>query len=69
MASSPPLNGNGASYYVCSPGGEHIRVPRELYMALKRFMVEEKLPGKIELHFRNGGIADLKALVEVSYKT
>jgi len=53
---------------VLSPDGKEIEIPKELFVALSDFMVTRQDTGSMIVHFRNGGVAGLEALVKKKYK-
>lgn len=56
------------SYLVLSPTDDRIEIPEELFLALSDFLKGPRPSGSIVIHFRNGGIAGLEALVKRKYK-
>ena len=68
MPSFVPFQQQGQQYLVKSPEGAHIEIPKELYDALREFVLETKAMGSVVIQFRNGGIAGLEALVKKTYK-
>jgi hypothetical protein len=55
-------------YVVVAPDGTQIVIPKELFGALWDFLRGNKPTGSLLLHFRNGGIAGLEALIKKRYK-
>jgi len=53
---------------VLAPDGNHIEISSELFTALWEFLEGEKQTGSVVIHFRNGGIAGLEAIVKKVYK-
>lgn len=56
------------SYMVLSPLGDRIEIPEELFLALSDFVQGRQSNGSVVIHFRNGGVAGLEALVIKKYK-
>ena len=57
------------TYQIVGPEGNRIAIPKELFMALSDFLLEQDGPsGAVVIHFRNGGVAGLEALVRKTYK-
>lgn len=63
----PPSQGV-QPYLVIAPDGDHIEIPKELFAALADFLRGRGPSGSVVIHFRNGGIAGLEALVKKTYK-
>jgi len=55
-------------YVIVAPDGDRIEIPRELFQALQDFLAGAKSSGSVTIHFRNGGVAGLEALVKKTYK-
>lgn len=55
-------------YVVLAPDGNHIEISSELFTALWEFLEGEKQTGSVVIHFRNGGIAGLEAIIKKVYK-
>lgn len=53
---------------VLSPIGDRIEIPEELFLALSDFLQGRQSNGSVVIHFRNGGVAGLEALVTKQYK-
>ena len=53
---------------VLSPLGDRIEIPEELFLALSDFVQGRQSNGSVVIHFRNGGVAGLEALVIKKYK-
>jgi hypothetical protein len=73
MASPVPINGSasnirGSSYMAVSPEGTKIEIPKELFTVLCDFLQIRKDAGSMVVHFRNGGVAGLEALIKKRYK-
>jgi len=72
MASLIPISNSTAnardSYMVISPEGAGIAIPKELFVVLWDFLQIRKDAGSMVVHFRNGGVAGLEALIKKRYK-
>lgn len=72
MPSLVPINGSGSgvrgTYVAISPEGTKLEIPKELFTVLCDFMEFRKDAGSIVVHFRNGGIAGLEAVIKKRYK-
>jgi hypothetical protein len=55
-------------YWIVAPDGEQINIPRELFGALGDFARSGGPTGSIVIHFRNGGVAGLEAILKKIYK-
>ena len=55
-------------YWIVAPDGEQINIPRELFGALGDFVRSDGPTGSITIHFRNGGVAGLEAILKKTYK-
>jgi hypothetical protein len=55
-------------YYANSPEELQVAIPKELFTALWDFLEGERPAGSVIIHFRNGGIAGLEALIKKHYK-
>lgn len=55
-------------YFATSSEGTQLEIPKELFRVLWDFLNGEKQAGSATIHFRNGGIAGLEALIKKSYK-
>jgi hypothetical protein len=55
-------------YTVVAPDGSQIVISKELFGALWDFLQGDKPIGSLSIHFRNGGIARLEALIKKIYK-
>jgi hypothetical protein len=56
------------AYRVIAPDGNQIEISRELFGALWDFLQGNKPTGSVVIHFRNGGIAGLEAIIKKTYK-
>jgi hypothetical protein len=56
------------SYMAVSPEGDGVEIPKELFAVLCDFLQIRKDTGSIVVHFRNGGVAGLEALIKKRYK-
>jgi hypothetical protein len=72
MASPIPIGGSvpniRGSYMAVSPEGAKIEIPKELFTVLCDFLQLRKDAGSMVVHFRNGGVAGLEALIKKRYK-
>jgi hypothetical protein len=73
MASLVPIMGSNSanarsSYFALSPEGLRIEIPKELFLVLCDFLEIRKDAGSMIVHFRNGGVAGLEALIKKKYK-
>lgn len=68
MASVLSIEQNVRKYIVVGPDGEQIEIPRELFKALWDFSEGTKATGSVTIHFRNGGVAGLDAVIKKTYK-
>jgi hypothetical protein len=59
---------NSQPYLVVAPDGDRVEIPRELFLALYDFLLGSKASGSVTIHFRNGGVAGVEALVKKTYK-
>jgi hypothetical protein len=55
-------------YVVVAPDGSQIVISKELFRAFWDFLQGDKPTGSLIMHFRNGGIAGLEALIKKIYK-
>jgi hypothetical protein len=55
-------------YRVVAPDGNQIEISSELFGALWDFLQGNKPTGSVVIHFRNGGIAGLEAIIKKTYK-
>jgi hypothetical protein len=67
MSMKPPDQG-AQPYLVVAPDGDHIEIPKELFVALSDFLQGREPSGSVVIHFRNGDIAGLEGLVKKKYK-
>lgn len=72
MASPIPIGGSvpnlRGSYMAVSPEGAKVEIPKELFTVLCDFLQLRKDAGSMVVHFRNGGVAGLEALIKKRYK-
>jgi hypothetical protein len=68
MASLLSIEQNLPQYTVVGPDGERIEIPKELFKALWDFSEGTKATGSVTIHFRNGGVAGLEAVIKKTYK-
>ena len=62
---SPP---EAERYFVTSPSGTKLHIPKELYVALADFMKTRKCPGSITIQFRRGEIVCVEAVAKKTYR-
>lgn len=65
MSSSP--QSQLKEYVMLSPEGRVIRVPEFVFRSFMEF-IEKRQTGRVEVHFRDGGIASAEAVATKSYK-
>jgi hypothetical protein len=63
-----PIQQNVQRYIVVAPEGDQIEIPKELFRALWDFSQGSKATGSVVIHFRNGGVAGLEAVIKRIYK-
>jgi hypothetical protein len=68
MPSVVPIQQNAQGYMVVAPEGDQIEIPKELFKALWDFSQGSKATGSVVIHFRNGGVAGLEAVIKRTYK-
>ena len=69
MPSSMTLLQQDAEHYVVvAPDGNRVEISKELFGALWDFLMGNKPTGSVVIHFRNGGIAGLEAVIKKVYK-
>lgn len=72
MAPPIPIGGSVSnvrgSYVAVSPEGAKVEIPKELFTVLCDFLQIRKDAGSMVVHFRNGGVAGLEALIKKRYK-
>jgi hypothetical protein len=68
MPSVVPIQQNVQRYIVVAPEGDQIEIPKELFKALWDFSQGSKATGSVVIHFRNGGVAGLEAVIKRTYK-
>lgn len=73
MASLVSISGSSStqargSYMAVSPEGLRVEIPKELFSVLCDFLQVRKDAGSMVVHFRNGGVAGLEALIKKRYK-
>lgn len=55
-------------YFVSSPNGMQVPIPKELYVAFSDFIKTRKCPGSIAIQFRAGEITCVEALARKTYR-
>ena len=55
-------------YAVVAPDGDKVVISKQLFDALSEFSPGSKCTAALVVHFRNGGIAGLEALIRKVYK-
>jgi hypothetical protein len=55
-------------YVVVAPDGTEVLISKEVFEALWDFLQGRELSGSLVLHFRNGGVAGVEALIRKTYK-
>src|SRR5579871_3082521 len=69
MSSVVSIQQNAQRYNVVGPDpGDQIEIPKELFKALWDFSQGSKATGSVVIHFRNGGVAGLEAVIKRTYK-
>lgn len=68
MPSLVSIQQNAQQYLVIGPEGDQIEIPKELFRALWDFSQGSKATGSVIIHFRNGGVAGLEAVIKRTYK-
>lgn len=68
MSSVVSIQHNAQRYMVVAPEGDQIEIPKELFKALWDFSQGSKATGSVVIHFRNGGVAGLEAVIKRTYK-
>lgn len=68
MPTVVPIQQNVQRYIVVAPEGDQIEIPKELFRALWDFSQGSKATGSVVIHFRNGGVAGLEAVIKRIYK-
>jgi hypothetical protein len=68
MPSVVPIQQSVQRYMVVAPEGDQIEIPKELFKALWDFSQGSKATGSVVIHFRNGGVAGLEAVIKRTYK-
>ena len=63
-----PLDQDGDHYVVVAPDGTRVEISKELFGVLWDFLLGNKPTGSVVIHFRNGGIAGLEAVIKKVYK-
>jgi len=53
---------------VVAPDGAKVEIPEELFSALEEFVLKPRPTGSLTIHFRNGGVAGIEALIKKIYK-
>jgi hypothetical protein len=62
------MHQDGQPYRVVAPDGSQVEISAELFGALWDFLQGNKSTGSVVIHFRNGGIAGLEAIIKKIYK-
>jgi hypothetical protein len=57
-----------SGYFVASPNGVQVPIPKELYVAFSDFIKTRKCPGSIAIQFRSGEITCVEALARKTYR-
>jgi hypothetical protein len=57
-----------SGYFVASPNGTQVPIPKELYVAFSDFIKTRKCPGSIAIQFRSGEITCVEALARKTYR-
>jgi hypothetical protein len=68
MSPSMSIQKPERQYVVVAPDGSQIEISVELFSALWEFLEGDKQTGSVVIHFRNGGIAGLEAIIKKIYK-
>ena len=68
MPSTITLERDADQYVVVAPDGNSVEISKELFGALWDFLQGSKPTGSVVIHFRNGGIASLEAIIKKIYK-
>ena len=68
MPSAMSIQQDAEHYLVVAPDGNRIEISKELFGALWDFLEGTKPTGSVVIHFRNGGIAGLEAIIKKIYK-
>ena len=55
-------------YFIASPNGTQVPIPKELYVAFSDFIKTRKCPGSIAIQFRGGEITCVEALARKTYR-
>jgi hypothetical protein len=55
-------------YFIASPNGLQVTIPKELYVAFSDFIKTRKCPGSIAIQFRSGEITCVEALARKTYR-
>lgn len=53
---------------VVAPDGAKVEIPEEVFAALQDFVLNARPTGSLTIHFRNGGVAGIEALIKKIYK-
>jgi hypothetical protein len=53
---------------VVAPDGAKVEIPEEVFAALEEFVLISRPTGSLTIHFRNGGVAGIEALIKKVYK-
>ncbi|HLJ30430.1 MAG TPA: hypothetical protein VKY85_27240 [Candidatus Angelobacter sp.] len=57
-----------STYFVASPNGTQVPIPKELYVAFSDFIKTRKCPGSIAIQYRSGEIICVEALARKTYR-
>jgi len=53
---------------VVAPDGAKVEITEEVFAALEEFVLNARPTGVLTIHFRNGGVAGIEALIKKVYK-
>jgi hypothetical protein len=53
---------------VVAPDGAKVEIPEEVFAALEEFVLSPRPTGSLTIHFRNGGVVGIEALIKKVYK-
>jgi hypothetical protein len=68
MPSLTAFQHDAQPFLVVAPDGDQVEISRELFGALWDFLQGNQPTGSVVIHFRNGGIAGLEAIIKKTYK-
>lgn len=66
--SEPESQDATGRYFMLSPDGSNMTIPKELYVALSDFIKTRKCPGSITIQFRSGGIICVEAVAKKTFR-